>query len=149
MLDHAFGFGNWCFLGGWVLVFLRRDRSPGLCAATHTSSSMVISRTGIGALRTMIRAARRFAMSNPDTYDTDHSGPNDVCYVGIPTSTGVVQVHGRFSNLYAYFGQTGIMAIRLATQRKHGRYYVIVTIEWTATRNRLRAAEGAIPRATL
>ena len=67
----------------------------------------------------------------PDTHDTDHSGPNDIpAYVSHPD---VDLVEFKFahdsSNLYAYFRATGMIGRTISNTTKHGRYYVIVTID--------------------
>lgn len=67
----------------------------------------------------------------PDTHDTDHSGPNDVpVYVNHPD---IDLVEFKFthdtSNLYAYFRATGVIGRTISNATKHGRYYVIVTID--------------------
>jgi len=67
----------------------------------------------------------------PDTHDTDHSNSNDVpAYVNHPD---IDLVEFKFthdaSSLYAYFRATGKIGNTISTATKHGRYYVIVTID--------------------
>jgi len=67
----------------------------------------------------------------PDTHDTDHSGPNDIpVYVNHPD---IDLVEYKFthdaSNLYAYFRATGQIGRTISNASKHGRYYVIVTLD--------------------
>lgn len=67
----------------------------------------------------------------PDTHDTDHSGPSDVpVYVNHPD---IDLVEYKFThdaaNVYAYFRATGLIGNTISTATKHGRYYVIVTLD--------------------
>jgi len=67
----------------------------------------------------------------PDTHDTDHSLPGDIpAYVNHPD---IDLLEYRFthdaSNLYAYFRATGQIGRTISNATKHGRYYVIVTID--------------------
>ncbi len=67
----------------------------------------------------------------PDTHDTDHSNSNDVpAYVDHPD---IDLVEFKFthdsSNLYAYFRASGQIGNTISTSAKHGRYYVIVTLD--------------------
>ena len=67
----------------------------------------------------------------PDTHDTDHSGPDEVpAYVNHPD---IDLLEYKFthdsSNLYAYFRATGVIGRTISNASKHGRYYVIVTID--------------------
>ena len=67
----------------------------------------------------------------PDTHDTDHSLSNDIpAYVSHPD---IDLVEYKFahdsSNLYAYFKASGVIGRTISNATKHGRYYVIVTID--------------------
>lgn len=67
----------------------------------------------------------------PDTHDTEQSGPGDVpAYRDHPD---IDLVEYKFthdgSNLYAYFRATGEIGRTISNATKHGRYYVIVTID--------------------
>lgn len=67
----------------------------------------------------------------PDTHDTDQSGPNDIpIYVNHPD---IDLVEYKFThdvtNLYAYFRATGMIGNTISNATKHGRYYVIVTLD--------------------
>lgn len=67
----------------------------------------------------------------PDTHDTDHSLPGDIpAYVNHPD---IDLLEYKFthdaSNLYAYFRATGQIGRTISNATKHGRYYVIVTID--------------------
>ena len=67
----------------------------------------------------------------PDTHDTDHSAPGDVpAYVNHPD---IDLIEYKFthdaSNLYAYFRATGQIGHTITNATKHGRYYVIVTLD--------------------
>lgn len=66
----------------------------------------------------------------PDTHDTDHSDPEDIpAFVRHPDVDLVEYkfTHDR-ENLYAYFRAAGEIGRTISTSR-HGRYYVIVTID--------------------
>lgn len=67
----------------------------------------------------------------PDTHDTDHSAPGEVpAYVSHPD---IDLIEYKFthdaSNLYAYFRATGLIGHTITNATKHGRYYVIVTLD--------------------
>lgn len=67
----------------------------------------------------------------PDTHDTDHSGPGDIPEYRNHPDIDLVEykfTHDA-SNLYAYFRATGEIGRTISNATKHGRYYVIVTID--------------------
>ncbi len=67
----------------------------------------------------------------PDTHDTDHSSSNDIpAYVNHPDiDLREFKFTHDSSNVYAYFRSTGVIGRTISNASKHGRYYVIVTID--------------------
>jgi hypothetical protein len=67
----------------------------------------------------------------PDTHDTDHSAAADLpAYVNHPDIDLIEYrfTHDR-SNVYAYFRAAGVIGRTINTSTRHGRYYVIVTLD--------------------